>query len=108
MKPTLGRIVLYRLTEVNVSRVNGRRTSSESIANRMVDGKWPKGAQAHIGSLVSLGEEFPLIITRVHADRGTPIVSGQVLLDGNDTLWVREIPYGDGSGEWHWPVREGV
>lgn len=85
--PTLCR---YRLSAADVDAVNRRRTSGGSIARRLTENPpmWPKGAQAHIGTPVVAGDECPLIVTKRHED-GT--VNGQVMLDGNDTLWVQKV-----------------
>lgn len=103
--PDIGRIVRYRLTEEDVRQINRRRTSSQSIRDRINEGKWPLGAQAHMGAEVNVGDELPLIITEVK-----PLtICGQVLLNGNDVLWVRDIqertPNMSQSGVYYWPER---
>jgi hypothetical protein len=102
MLPTIGRILLYTLTADDAQKVNRRRTTGAAIAERMRDKRWPEGAQAHIGSTVNAGEQYPLIVTATY---GQGKIGGQVFLDGNDTYWVSEVIEGAGEGEWMWPPR---
>lgn len=101
-------IVEYKLTAQDAERINRRRTSGESIASRIAAEMWPEGAQAHIGSPVAQGDVFPAIIVRVFPDEhgpGAPGVNAQVLLDGNDTLWILSAREGTENGTWNWPPR---
>ena len=116
MQPSICRTVVYQLSEKDATEINRRRTTPESIARRIQKGRetlgclpqgepiesWPIGAQAHIGIVAEKGEEFPLIIVRVSGY----LVSGQVLLDGTDVLWIRNAAMGSLPGCWRWPVRE--
>jgi hypothetical protein len=124
VKPTVGRIVHYRLSADEAARINRRRTTGSSIASRVEDGRWPLGAQAHIGNSAYEGEVLPLIVTKTwpteydgsarlsHHPEGTKYestfgVNGQVLLDGNDALWVTAAPqHATLPGCWSWPPRE--
>jgi hypothetical protein len=108
VKPTVGRIVHYTLTAQNAAEINRRRTTGHDIAARIPDGKWPLGAQAHIGNEAREGDEYPMLITRVWpSDQGS--ANGQVFLDGNDTLWVTSaceaVDDADPRGRWRWPAR---
>lgn len=109
MPPTIGRIVLYALTAEDALKINRRRTTGASIAERIAAPVWPIGAQAHIGNPVSVGQEFPLMVVAVRPL--TFILNGQVFLDGNDVLWVVDAeqgPPGDAvQGKWRWPPRVG-
>ena len=125
MNPTIGRIVLYTLTDEDVKQINRRRTSGSQIAERIKNNSttvrdldqdeifppmWPIGAQAHIGNTWSSGEQFPCIIVRVWPDEygpSIPGINGQVLLDGNDQLWVTSIAECPECkpGTWNWPPR---
>ncbi len=106
-KPSIGRIVIYKVTAEQADQINRRRTSSQSIAERIKTSnpdntKWPLGAQAHIGNSVSDGDSFPMIIVRVWSG---DLVNGQAFLDGNDTLWTLSVKCGDEDGQWNWPPK---
>jgi hypothetical protein len=127
MLPTIGRIVLYVLTEEDVKQINHRRTSGSAIADRIknngaylneltnIPETWPLGAQAHIGNYASSGEQYPCVVVRVWLDEfgpGLPGINGQVLMDGSDQFWVTSVgeeshPYGEvpTPGKWRWPVK---
>ena len=125
MNPTIGRIVLFRLTAEQAEQVNRRRTSPGSIAERISDESWrhwPEGAQAQIGNSVAEGTVVPMIITAVWPDEfqggahlfthDAPVyqstfgVNGQAFLDGTDSLWVTSAPQHETlTGCWFWPPR---
>lgn len=93
-----GRIVHYVLTSSDVNEINRRRVAKPH------DEGWPAGAQAHVGNQPIPGDHCPMVIVRVwNQDIGT--VNGQVLLDGNDVLWVTSVVPGDSFGNWHWIER---
>lgn len=128
MQPSIGRIVLYTLTEEDAKQINRRRTSGADIAERIKNNSlvesalnikqaggvfppmWPLGAQAHIGNAATAGEQFPCVIVRVWPNEfgaGVPGINGQVLLDANDQLWITsvgECPEPK-PGTWNWPPR---
>ncbi len=112
-KPTLGRIVIFKLSEQNATEINRRRTTPHSIAERVKlnwqnQVMWPLGAQAHIGTEVKAGDEFPATVVKVYELEATEDehdINLQVLLDGSDNYWARSVVEGDGEGQWHWPVR---
>jgi len=87
MKPTIGRIVLYRLTGDDFLRVAGRR-NREGIA----------------GTPVNAGDQVPMIVTKVAEHGGELWVNGKALLDGEDTLWIKGVAQGDLGGTWQWPT----
>lgn len=98
MDVTIGRIVLYTLTEQDAAEINRRRTTSSKIA----DSVWPLGAQAHLGNSVEAGQVYPMIVTKIWS---AGCVNGQVLLDGNDCLWATSATEGEQGHQWHWPPR---
>lgn len=100
MRPTIGKIVVYKLTDIDAQNINRRRTTSFDISYRVSTNEWPLGAQAHIGTEVLSGEEFPMLVVRAHS---TGFVNGQVFLDGNDVLWTQVVHEGNLPGQWHWP-----
>lgn len=118
MQPSVGRIVIYRLTADDAQQINRRRTTGQAIAGRIQQETWPLGAQAHIGSEVTEGQEFPMLVVLVKADpdKDDPsgwqtdanravTVNGQVALDGTDVLWRIMLREGPANGQWHWPVK---
>jgi hypothetical protein len=102
----MGDIVIYRLTQKDAQQINRRRTTGDSIRERIGTRMnshteypcWPLGAQAHIGTLAKPGMDFPMIVVRV-SEAG--YISGQVFLEGNDVLFVTP-EFGDTDGTWHW------
>lgn len=108
----VGDVVMYTLDAADASAINRRRTDGESIARRMKMNPpvWPEGAQAHIGSEAKAGDTLPMLITLrteedIDANTFHEILSGQVFLNGNDTLFkagVRMAKTFDGAeGRWH-------
>lgn len=87
-RPTVCRIVLYRLSEDDATAVNRRRNIDPSTGNR-----------------VQAGETYPMVITRVWGDQPDSAVNGQVLLDGGDTLWATSVLFGEGPRHFTWPPR---
>ncbi|MGH3430890.1 MAG: hypothetical protein ACRDQZ_25530 [Mycobacteriales bacterium] len=109
MRPTMGRIVIMRMSGKQAAEINRRRTTGASIAERIaknnpVAAMWPLGAQAHIGSEVYAGDEFPMVIVKLDAVAILNRVNGQVLLDGNDVYWATSVAEGTEDGTWHWPT----
>lgn len=98
-----GRIVHYRLTPDDVAKIQRRRTDGASIAARIEDGTWPRGAQAHVGEPVEAGGYYPMIVVR--CKDGTTKVNGRVFLDGSDELHVTGVEQGEYPGMWCWPPR---
>jgi hypothetical protein len=83
MRASVGRIVLYTLTEHDAERVNRAITLHD-------------GNQAH------LGDVLPMLIVRVWSP---DLVNGQVFLDGNYSLWVTSAAQGTEPRQWHEPPR---
>lgn len=103
MDISIGRIVLYTLTATDAEQINLRRTHSE--LSRISSQN--SGAQVHVGNTVRQGNIFPLIVTAAWPGN---LASGQVLLDGNDNLWVKSVKQNDGEdvpqpGTWAWPAK---
>lgn len=85
-----GRIVHYKLSLRDVLAIRDQR-----FANPVTSGAEPKE-----------GDVLPMIVVRVaRADVKPVLVSGQVILDGNDALWVRTAREGYAVGEWSYARR---
>ncbi len=99
--PTIGRVILYCLSENDAAEINRRRTTGGLIHERIQQDKWPLGAQAHIGNSVSEGDVYPGIVVRVWSG---DMINTQILLDGNDTYWATSRHVSDGAvpGFYHW------
>jgi hypothetical protein len=103
---TMGRIVMYKLSELDVTHIMRRRTTPTQIAVMIGEGTWPMGAQAHIGNAVAPGQVVPLLVTTVQEPvQDVQRVNGQCILDGTDTLWVIGVLEGTENGSWAWPVK---
>lgn len=92
-KPSIGRTVQYTLSRLNAEQVNSARITG---------GELRPGVPVFTGNPASEGDVYPMVIVRVWSDTG---VNGQVLLDGNDQLWVTSVGCGEGPGTWRWPER---
>lgn len=109
---TKGEIVLYTLSADDAEKINRRRTTGDSIAERMkakiepthgesqstIKG-WPAGAQAHIGNGAKEGAQYAAIVVEDWkqqsaasgvggSDSDDAAVNLQVFLDGNDVYWA--------------------
>lgn len=98
MVPSIGRIVQYTLAEHDALAITSRRQDAQIQSA----GEQKSGFVVHVGNPVHPGETYPLLITRVWDVKPSSqtAVNGQVLLDGNDTLWVTSRVQGDAVGQW--------
>lgn len=88
MKPSLGRIVLYTLTQSDADSINANR------------------GEKFRGNPAAWGQLYPMVVIRVHSET---CINGHVLLDGNDTYWVGQTTLVEDenyNGHWMWPIRE--
>lgn len=135
MKPTIGRVVHFRLTAEQAKQINRLRVGSAEAGiavppapfapfGSLPERLWPDGAVRHVGNSVGEGSVVPLIITTIWPDEykgegylahhgpGTKYesdfgINGQAILDGNDSLWVCSAPqHSTLPGCWFWPPRE--
>ena len=99
--PTVGRVILYTLDAQDVEQINRRRTTGFDIAQRITEGKWPVGVQAHIGNSVRVGDVLPGMVVQVW---GPTVVNAKIELDGTDQLWKTSIDVADEPtpGKYHW------
>jgi hypothetical protein len=100
VKPSIGRIVHYTLSEQDAEAINRLHGGPDHRRDN---------THGHVGNSVRAGDVFPLVITRVWASAEQvtehTAVNGQVLLDGNDTLWVTSVSQGEGPRQWFVPPR---
>ena len=81
MKPTIGRIVNYKLTEA--------------------DKKNLEAARGFTGRYNNTADTLPAIIVAVWSDT---TINAQVFVDGHtSTMWKTSINQGDEIGQWNWP-----
>ncbi len=97
-QPTIGRTVIYTLTESDAEQINRRRPDGP----RGADGSGSVVHVVHVGNHASAGDTYPATIVRCF---GGPNVNLQVQLDGNDLYWATSRPEGDQPGQWAWPTR---
>lgn len=89
MKPSIGRIVHYRLSAADVGTLTSWHRQS--------------GAQ---GSPIREGQVVAMIITAVALTAEQHFVNGQCFLDGELRYWVKGADFGEMPGTWSWPPRE--
>ena len=83
MKPTIGRIVIYNVTDAQ------KKAMEDSYKNT--------------GKPCNIQSKLPAIIVAVWSDI---CVNLKVITDGQDDLWVTSSSQGDGPYNWNWPVKE--
>lgn len=99
MKPTIGRIVHFTVTEAQAEAINKRRQDFENY--RRTTGL-DTGHVAHVGNPVRAGDVFPATVVRVWPG---DLVNLQVHLDGSDAYWATSVSEGDDPNSWSWPPR---
>lgn len=99
--PSLGRTVHYVLTEQNAKEVNDRRLKSQ---HRLIK-THPLALQPYKGNQAIAGQTCAMTIVRIWGTDPHAAVNGQVLLDGDDSLWVTSVTVGEGPGHFSWPPR---
>lgn len=101
MVPSAGRIVHYKLSASDAAEIERRRADARACA---ASGQ-RTGFMVHVGNPVKAGDVYPMMITRVWAERPdeNTCVQGQVFLDGNDALWVTSRQQGFDESQWHDP-----
>jgi len=90
-EPTVGRIVLYRLSQADADRINTRRVYGAKGAD---------GSALEEGESVQAGVEYPAVITSVGANG---VVNLHVFADGNHGVWAKGVSQGSDGGGWSWP-----
>jgi hypothetical protein len=98
--PTVGRIVLYRLSKLDVEQIGRRRHDAKDKMD------WHRllktGAQVHVGNSVSEGQIFPGIVVATWGDGPGQAINIQVFLDGTDVFWATSRHVGEQPGDYHW------
>lgn len=95
--PTVGRIVLYRVSATDAETINQRRADAKAHMHRhRTDAT---GVVVHVGNEVTAGEIYPAMIVRVW---GYEMVNLKVELDGSDAYWATSRHIGDEPGQWRW------
>jgi hypothetical protein len=99
LRPSIGRIVHYKLSASDATQINRLRQDYQSSAR-------PQGTGfvGHVGNQVQEGEVYPAVVVRVFDPRSTT-ANLKVLLDGNDEFWATSRQLGDGPSFWTWPER---
>jgi hypothetical protein len=98
--PTIGRIVLYRLSSWDADNINNRR---KDYTDKAAYHSWKKnGTMVHTGNTVSQGQIFPAMVVAVWGNTPTCSVNLKVFLDGSDDYWATSVSVGEKSGSYHW------
>lgn len=83
MKPTIGRVVIYKTTE------------EDKDYFRSLTQKW---------QTINVSDQLPAMIVAVWSDT---CINVQVMLDGvQSTMWKTSVNQGDVEGQWSWPIIE--
>ncbi|MFJ2006987.1 hypothetical protein [Streptomyces chartreusis] len=105
MKPSIGRIVHYTLSEHDAAEINRRRADfARYVKNGGLHGGGT-GYVAHVGNQAREGDVYPAMIVRVFGETPESAVNLQVFLDGNDAFWATSRTLGEGPFHWAWPER---
>jgi hypothetical protein len=104
--PTLGRIVLYRMSDFDANAINQRRKDARDKS------EWHRtertGAQVHVGNEVRAGNLYAAMVVGVWGDTPSAAVNLQVFLDGSDTYWATSRVVGEQDGNYQWmPYQKG-
>ena len=86
MKPTIGRIVHYKMSDSDCFAIRGQSPFNHPIA----------------------GQTVPMLITAVDPSEPCGWVSGTVFLNNGNSFWAGTRPESDGfrDGFWFWPSQE--
>lgn len=110
MKPSVGRIVHYTLSQHDADQINKRRADFQAFRSNFSGPSDPgqagaDGHIAHIGNHAREGDICPAMIVRIFGETQESAVNLQIYLDGNDTFWATSRTLGEGASCWRWPER---
>lgn len=98
IKPTVGRIVLYKLGVNDLEAAVASLPNARGIVNpdtgKIERVEWP-------GNSLLAGDELPAMIVRPWGDECVNLV---VHLDGPGSLWLTSRTYGENQQQWRWPL----
>lgn len=97
---SVGRVVSYRLSEGDVGVIRRKRRAAADY--RRSHPTVSSAVQLHGGNSPVVGDVCAAVVVRVWSQAA---INLQVLLDGEDTLWVTSVGQGDGPRQWSWPER---
>jgi hypothetical protein len=111
VKPTIGKMVWYTLSEQDADEINRRRLDAGAFTRKIGEEtahqpvlpgeRGRTGHVLHAGNQVTEGDVCAATVVRVW---GGMTVNLQVHLDGNDTYWATSRVEGDKPGTWEVPV----
>lgn len=93
MKPTIGRIVHYKLAAHDVSAIMARRSLPYTSPNDPACNE------------PSVGDVYPAMIVKTWGDTPESACNLQVHIDGNFIHWATSATCGDGPAQFQWPQR---
>lgn len=89
MLPTIGQIVLYRLSEYDAKNIDVRQPQADE-------------AGGYLRNPVAEGQVLPAVVV---ATFGGAAANLKVLLDGAGDYWATSRTEGDQPGQWSWPPK---
>lgn len=91
----VGQLVYYTAGEQQAAEMKRRRRDAYEKRDWHRENR--TGAVVHVGNEIKAGQKYPMIVTAVWSPT---LINGQVILDGNDHLWVTSIERGEGPHQW--------
>lgn len=98
--PTIGRIVLYKMSDTDAQKVNKRRADAHSHMREHIERS--NGVMVHVGNEVHEGDVFPAVVVKTWGTTPTSPVNLKVEMDGSDTYWATSRMVGEHPGSYHW------
>jgi hypothetical protein len=98
--PTIGRIVIYKLSQDDCNKINKRRADGDAWA--AFHRQNSNGAMVHVGNYVAEGYEYPALVVKTWGNSPTSAVNLKVELDGSDSYWATSRIVGNKPGDYHW------